>query len=93
MGNPGIVIAAILALAAVYVLLPRMAHILGRYWEPRVLACPEAGNTADLSIDAPRAAWTSVFGRPRLRVIRCSLWPARRGCGQACMQQPDVETP
>ena len=67
MSNPGIVITAILALAALYVLLPRVAHVLGRYRDARVLPCPETGAKAELAIDASRAAFTSAFGRPRLR--------------------------
>lgn len=93
MNNPGILIGAILALAGLYVLLPRAAHIFGRYREPRALQCPDTGTKADVSIDASRAALTSAFGRPKLRASGCSLWPARRDCAERCLQHPDVETP
>ena len=92
MNSPAIVIVAILAVAALYVLLPRVAHVFARYRDTRFLPCPDTGGNADISIDAPRAAFTSALGRPRLRVKRCSLWPARRGCGETCLRVPEVET-
>lgn len=91
MSNPGILIVTILALASLYVLLPRMAHIFGRYRDARILPCPDTGAAADVSIDASRAALTSAFGRPKLRATGCSLWPARRDCAEGCLQHPDVE--
>ncbi len=93
MSNPGIVIIAILAVASLYVLLPRVAHIFARYRDARDVPCPETGTMADITIDASRAAFTSALGRPRLRVQRCSLWPARRGCGETCLRLYDLETP
>lgn len=93
MSNPGTLIIAILALAALYVLLPRVTHIFTRYRDARNVPCPETGAKAAVRIDASRAAVTSALGRPRLRARWCSLWPARRGCGQGCLTHPDVETP
>jgi len=93
MDTPGIVVVAILALAALYVLLPRAAHILARYRQPWNLPCPETGKKADITIDASRAAFTSAFGRPLLRAKGCSLWPARRNCAEGCLNAPEVETP
>ncbi|MBI4842515.1 MAG: hypothetical protein HY803_15890, partial [candidate division NC10 bacterium] len=86
-------VVAILALAGLYVLLPRVAHIFGRYREARALPCPDTGTKADVSIDASRAAFTSTFGRPKLRATGCSRWPARRNCAEGRLQHPDVETP
>lgn len=93
MSDPGLLIIAILALAGLYVLLPRMAHIFGRFRDARTLPCPETGAKADVAIDAQRAALTSVLGRPKLRATGCSLWPARRNCAEGCLQHPEVETP
>jgi len=92
MSNPGIVIVAILAVAALYVLLPRVAHIFARYRDTRDVPCPETGTLAGITIDPSRAAFTSAFGRPRLRVQRCSLWPARRGCAETCLRTPEAES-
>ena len=93
MSNPGILIVAILALAGLYVLLPRAAHIFARFREVRILPCPETGGKADVAIDASRAALTSVLGRPKLRATGCSLWPERRDCAEGCLRHPEVETP
>ncbi len=93
MSDPGIVIIAILALAALYVLLPRVTDILARYRRAWVLSCPETGAKAELGIDASRAAFTSAFGRPRLRAKQCSLWPKRKGCAEGCLRLPEVESP
>lgn len=92
MSNPVLVIVAILTLAAVYVLLPRAAHVFGRYRRARVLTCPEKGSKATVSIDASRAAITSAFGRPILRAQQCSLWPERQQCAETCLRLPEVDT-
>lgn len=93
MSNPWIVIGAILAIALLYVLLPRVTHILALYRATRKLECPETGKPARLDIDASHAALTSVLGEPRLRVRWCNLWPARKDCGQECTASPDMERP
>lgn len=93
MSDPVTVIVAVLALAALYVLLPRIGHIFSRYRDTRTLPCPETGVTAEVTIDASHAAFTSAFGQPRLRTKGCSLWPARKDCGRSCLHQPGVETP
>lgn len=86
MSNPWTVITAILALAALYVLLPRVVDTFLRYRRSKVLRCPETGREAEVGIDASRAAFTSAFGEPLLRATQCSLWPERRGCGQGCLK-------
>jgi hypothetical protein len=93
MSNPGAVIIAILALAGLYVLVPRIAYILSRYRKAWRLPCPETGARADVGIDASRAALTSAFGRPTLRAKGCSLWPERLNCPESCLRLPGVETP
>jgi hypothetical protein len=93
MSEPGIVIIAIVSLAALYVLLPRVTYILARYRNALALACPETGAKADVAIDASRAAITSAFGRPHLRATQCSFWPGRKGCSQSCLHLPEVQTP
>lgn len=85
MESPWIVVIAILAVAAVYVLLPLVGDTFRRYRRSRILRCPETGKEAEVGIDAPRAAVTSAFGHPLLRVKSCSLWPERRDCRQKCL--------
>jgi len=93
MSSPGIVIVVILAVAVLFVLVPRVLHILGFYRAPRAVSCPETGAPVRVDLDASRAAFTSAFGRPRLRVSWCTLWPQRRRCAQACVESPEMEQP
>ncbi len=93
MSSPWLLISAILALAALYVLLPWVAHVFARYRAPRSLRCPETGVRTGVAIDAAHAAWTSAFGAPRLRVKWCWRWPERKGRAQGCLRTRDVEEP
>ena len=86
MSAPWIVIAAIVAVAVCYVLLPVVADTFRRFRGKKSVTCPETGRQAEMGIDAGRAAWTSAFGRALLRVKNCSLWPERKGCEQDCVR-------
>lgn len=79
-------IGAILALAAVYVLLPIAAGAYRRFRGKRIVTCPETGRPAAVELDAARAAGRSLFGEPDPRVARCSRWPERHDCDQACLE-------
>ena len=85
MNHPWIVVLAIFALALLYVLTPLVADTFRRFRSPRLLSCPETGGKAEVGIDASRAAVTSAFGRPLLRVKSCSLWPEKGRCRQDCL--------
>lgn len=91
MSQPWIVLAAVIALGALYVLLPVVLGAFASYRRTRCLRCPEADQDAEVGVDAVRAAWTSAFGPPRLKVKACSLWPVRSGCGRACLGSEKVE--
>ncbi len=91
MSAPWVVIAAIIAVAVGYVLLPVAADTFRRFRTKRSLSCPVTGGEAEVGIDAGRAAWTSAFGRALLRVKNCSLWPARKNCPQDCLHLPETE--
>lgn len=93
MSSAAILIVVILAVGILYVLVPRVLHIWAQYRAPRALSCPETGKPVRVDLDAPRAALTSAFGRPRLRVMWCTLWPQRKGCAQECVASPEVEKP
>lgn len=93
MSYPWIVILAVVAVGVLFVLLPLVAHTFARFRAPRALRCPETGAGATVEIDAGRAAFTSAFGLPRLRARWCSLWPARRGCAEECLELPEAERP
>ena len=85
MNHPWIVVVAILAVALLYVLTPLVADTFRRFRSPRLLSCPETGGRANVGVDASRAALTSAFGRPLLRVKSCSLWPEKEQCKQDCL--------
>jgi hypothetical protein len=89
--NPWTILSAIAVLAIVYVLLPVALTTFARFRRQQNLRCPEAGQEAGLLFDPGRAALSACLGRPSLRVRNCSLWPARRGCGQACADLPESE--
>ncbi len=93
MSNPGTVIVLILTVGVLFVLLPLAAHTFARYRPTRALRCPETGEPVRLDVDASRAALTSAFGQPRLRVKWCTLWPGRGRCGQSCLRHLDVAPP
>jgi hypothetical protein len=90
MANPWLVIAAVIGIAALYVLLPHVRHTFVRFRAGRTVRCPEAGTEARIGVNAARAAVTSAFGSPSVRVEGCSLWPDRRGCAQACLDAPEM---
>lgn len=85
MGTPWILIAAILAIALLFVLVPVVTDAFRRFRTRKILRCPETGRDAEVGIDASKAALTSAFGPPVLRVKDCSLWPERKGCEQDCL--------
>lgn len=88
MSAPWMVLAAIVALAVVYVLVPVVSAVFLRFRATRELACPETGGNAKVGADAGWAAFTAAFRHPVLRVKNCSLWPGRRGCEQNCLRPP-----
>ena len=90
MGNPGVVIIAVLAVGLLFVLLPWAAHIFGRYRAPRAVRCPETGTNAWVEVDALHAALTAAGGAPRLRARGCSLWADRGACAVTCLRSGEA---
>ncbi len=86
MSTPWHLLLALAALAAVYVLLPVAALTFSAYRGRRTLHCPEVRKVACVGVDARRAALASLFGRRRLRVQDCSLWPGTGECTQGCLR-------
>jgi hypothetical protein len=89
--NLWIVLPAIALLALLYVLVPVAATTFSRYRGMLLGRCPETHGNVRLRFDPIRAAVSSCFGRTRRSVLSCSLWPARRGCGQECSALPEHE--
>lgn len=86
METPLITIAAITVLGVVYVTLPIFSDYFRRYRRKRVLKCPETGMVVEVDINARRAAISSLFGKPVLKVRNCTLWPWKENCGQSCVK-------
>ncbi len=81
-------ILAVSALAVLYVVVPAflIVYFDNRPW--RFAPCPEAGQLAQIRLNARRATVTSLFGSVAVREVRdCSFWPARRGCEQRCVAE------
>ncbi len=87
MNAPLLTVAAVILLGGLYVLAPLVVHTFHNYRRKRVLPCPETEGLAEVSVDARRAAWTSAFRRPLLRVKDCSLWPKKKGCAEMCLKE------
>jgi hypothetical protein len=54
---------------------------------PRVVACPETGETVAVEVAAMKAALGSVAGEAELRLASCTRWPERQACGQECLAE------
>jgi hypothetical protein len=84
--SPGLLILALLAAGALFVLLPVTLLTFYESRRKKSVTCPETGCGAEIELDAARAARSAAFGRVSLRVACCSLWPGRAGCDQACLR-------
>lgn len=85
--NLGSIELALLALGAVVTSLT--LNVYRRFRGTRLITCPETRAPAAVALDARRAALGAARGRTELRVARCSRWPERRACDQACV--PEIE--
>jgi hypothetical protein len=87
--NVMLCIAGLLAIAALYVLLPVFMQTYRRVREPRLVQCPETQQATVVALDRSRAAAGALFGRSTLRVRQCGRWasfPWHRNCGQECLK-------
>ncbi len=81
------VIILIVALSALYFVVPVVAGTYLKYRGKRVITCPETRKAAAVEMDAGHAALTAGLRYPELRLKTCTRWPEREGCGQACLLQ------
>ncbi len=86
MNTPLITMISVIALGVLYVLIPVAANTYRRFHRRRVVTCPETESFAEVGVDARHAAVSSAFGRPRLRIKNCTLWPKRKGCAERCLR-------
>jgi hypothetical protein len=52
-----------------------------------LVTCPLDSLPASVRVDSLHAAATAWRGRPQVQLTRCSRWPERAGCDQACAAQ------
>ena len=64
---------------------------LGNAWRhartARQLTCPQLAAPAEVALDPWFAVRQRVSGANELRVLQCSRWPERSGCGRECLAQ------
>jgi len=78
---------ALLAITLLILSVQRAASAMHEYRGTRLITCPQTGRTAAVELALPTAALTGIFRKPYLRVRKCSGWPERRGCDQACTKE------
>lgn len=83
-------IAAAVALGALYIVLRSVLGAYLKYRGTRLITCPESKGPAAVEVDARHAAVTALLGEPSLRLQACSHWPERRDCGQECLAQVEA---
>jgi hypothetical protein len=78
---------ALLLVVAVYpvfhVVVVAFLKLRGR----KTVTCPETRQACVIEVNASHAAAMVLLGTESLRLQKCSLWPERRNCGQACVKQ------
>lgn len=80
----------IVALAALYFVVPLVAGTYLKFRGDRLVTCPETRKPVAVEVDASHAALTSAFSHPDLRLKTCTRWPERQGCGQECLLQIEI---
>ena len=88
--EPLLIIAAVLALGAAYVLFPVALATYRQMRSPRFVICPETERSAEIELGGVRAGLGSAIGASWLRVTACGRWPARKGCDQRCLEGVDT---
>jgi hypothetical protein len=58
-----------------------------RFRGARVVTCPETRQPAGVAVDIGHAMVSAVWERADVRIGRCSRWPEREGCDEACVAQ------
>ena len=87
MNNLLTVVGPIAALGTLYVVIPVATDAYRRFRGAKPVTCPDTGLPAEIRLDTNHAAISSAFGPADLKVTRCSRWPERHYCDQACVKQ------
>ncbi len=65
----------------------KVIHTGSKYTFKKIVQCPEAGQSAQIILENPRASFPYMLKKKALRVANCSLWPKRKGCIQNCIDR------
>jgi len=84
------IVLAIVALGALFTLLPVAIEAYRKHRGTRLVTCPETHQPAAVEINAAQAVASALAGEAHLRLRACSRWPERQHCGQACLKQIDA---
>jgi len=80
----------ILGIAFVVSLAPLAVLLACRYLsfrQGREVVCPNTFGVEKVTVDAGRAAWTSVTGDPDLKLTACTGSAHKAGCNESCLMQ------
>jgi hypothetical protein len=82
-----VIVLSALGLIIVWLIRSEIWRTFFKFRGDRLVSCPETDAMTAVRVDAARAAVTTPFGLPQLRVKSCLRWPNRLGCDQACLWQ------
>ena len=69
------------------VMLVRAIRTYFKFRGKRIVSCPENHTAAAVEVSVAKAALESTVDEPFLSLSKCSRWPEREHCGQACLAQ------
>ena len=91
MTKPYAVIGVMLAIGLIYVAIPLFVGACRTWRAPRFVTCPHQHVGAEVTVKPWRAALTSLFRKPWLKVKSCTFWPECRGCDESCKRLISIE--
>lgn len=85
MSNQALIILLLGAVVAIYLAMALVAYF--RMRGTRIVVCPETQEPAAVRVDPAHAAVSAVWETTDIQLNRCSRWPERKDCDQACTGQ------
>jgi len=86
MNDALMLVAGVVAVGFLFVVVPVVFDVYHHYRHRKVITCPESHGLAEVILKTRLAALGAAFGKPKLRVKSCSLWPKRKGCREECVK-------
>jgi len=80
---------AFLALVAIYIVfrISLSGRTLRHFFGKMLVTCPETQETVSVKVAAGRAAAAALVGEEHVELSRCTRWPERKDCDQACLSE------